>query len=180
MNASSAETTHRIACLVLVTFLFTFATSRIVVYLIMSGRIPDLYAHVAGTHIHHLNYGIFLLVGVGAYLLFTRPTPRGQYLAAGAYGVGLGLTFDEFGMWLHLNDLYWQRASFDAIIVITAVLALIVLAPRWRLVRPHHWATGAALVLVLAMFTLLLGDSLRYADTRLVPRLQQLDRRGPR
>ena len=30
---------------------------------------PDLYLFLGQTHIHHLNYGIFLLSGVGAYLL---------------------------------------------------------------------------------------------------------------
>ena len=37
------------------------------------------------------------------------------------YGVAMGLTFDEFGMWLHRGGGYWQRASFDAIIVLLAV-----------------------------------------------------------
>lgn len=171
---------HRVARLVLVAFLFTFAVSRVVVYLIMSARLPDVYLHVGGTHIHHLNYGIFLLAGVGGYLLFTTPTPHGRRLAAAAYGVGLGLTFDEFGMWLYLNDFYWQRASFDAIIVVTALLALIVLAPRWRSLRPRHWATGVALALTLVVFIVLLRESLRYAHTRLIPRLERLEELAPR
>ena len=41
-----------------------------------------------------------------------------------AYGVAMALTFDEFGMWLHLGGSYWQRASVDAIIVVAAVLGL--------------------------------------------------------
>jgi hypothetical protein len=28
----------------------------------------------------------------------------------------MALTFDEFGMWLHLGGSYWQRASFDAVV----------------------------------------------------------------
>jgi len=39
-------------------------------------------------------------------------------LAALVYGVGLALTFDEFGMWVHLGGPYWQRASFDAVVLI--------------------------------------------------------------
>jgi hypothetical protein len=178
----SADVTvsHRLARPALAAFLFTFAASRILVYLIMSGRLPDLYVRVGGTHVHHLNYGIFLLVAVGAYFLFASPTERARRLAAAAYGVGLALTFDEFGMWLYLNDFYWQRASFDAIMVITALLALIVLAPRWRSLRPRHWATGVALAVVLTAFAVLLRDSLRYAHTRLIPRLERLEERAPR
>ena len=48
--------------------------------------------------------------------------------------IGLGLTFDEFGMWLHLGGLYWQRASFDAVTVISAMLALVAYGSTIR-----HW-----------------------------------------
>lgn len=81
---------------------------------------------MCSTHIHHLNYGIVLLSGVGAYLLLVRPEGRRLLVAATVYGVGLALTFDEFGLWVHLGGSYWQRASFDAVVVIGALLALIV------------------------------------------------------
>jgi hypothetical protein len=58
-------------------FLLTFMLARIVAFLIMSRRIPDLYLHLGGSHIHHLNYGIFLLAGLGAFLLFGKPEGRG-------------------------------------------------------------------------------------------------------
>ncbi len=172
--------THRTARRVLIAFLFTFAASRTLVYLIMSRRIPDLFLHVGGTHVHHLNYGIFLLAGVGGYLLFHASAEPARPLLALLYGVGLALTFDEFGMWLHLNDQYWQRASFDAIIVITALLGLIIVAPSWRSLRLHHWVTAAALAVALLVFALLFIDSLRYAQMRLSPLFQHLQEEGPR
>ena len=61
----------------LLAFLLTFIASRTVVFLIMSDRIPNLYFFLKGTHVHHLNYGIFLLAGVGAYLLFRAPKAHG-------------------------------------------------------------------------------------------------------
>jgi hypothetical protein len=172
--------TQHVARVVLVTFLFTFVVSRMLVYLIMSRRLPDLFVHVGGTHIHHLNYGIVLLAGVGGYLLFGGSAVRPGAVIAVLYGVGLALTFDEFGMWLHLNDEYWQRASFDAVVVITAVLSLLVVTPRWHSLRPRHWVTAAALGVVLILFTLLFLDSLRYANTRLAPLLRELQERQPR
>ncbi len=112
------------ARLVLWSLLIAFVVSRVLSILIMLHKMPDIYLHVRGTHVHHLNYGIFLLAGVGAYLLF-RPGPAAPPAAATiVYGIGLGLTFDEFGMWLHLNGDYWQRASFDAVIVLTVALGL--------------------------------------------------------
>lgn len=172
--------TQRVARMVLVAFLFTFVVSRMLVYLIMSHRLPDLFVHVGGTHIHHLNYGIVLLAGVGGYLLFRGSSGRPGAVVAVLYGVGLALTFDEFGMWLHLNDEYWQRASFDAVVVITAVLSLLIVTPRWHSLRPGDWVTAAALGVVLILFTLLFLDSLRYANTRLAPLFRELQERQPR
>src|SRR5580693_2677652 len=91
---------HNLARLVLAAFIFTFIIARILVIFIMAGKLPpQLFFHVKGTHVHHLNYGIFLLSITGAVLLFQRPTGGWLTVTALVYGVGLGLTFDEFGMW---------------------------------------------------------------------------------
>jgi hypothetical protein len=153
-----------IARVILVAFVMTFMAARVLVFLIVSLRIPDLFLHVGGTHIHHLNYGIFLLSGVGAYLLLMRPHGRRLLVAAAAYGVGLALTFDEFGLWVHLGGSYWQRASFDAVVVVGASLTLIAVAPQWRRFQPHHWFTAVVLAFASLMFGVLLVDSFRYAD----------------
>jgi hypothetical protein len=158
----------------LVAFLFTFTTARVLVFLIVAQWIPDIYLRLGGTHVHHLNYGIFLLSGVGGYLLLGQPGARDLQHAATAYGVGLALTFDEFGLWLHLGGSYWQRASFDAVVVVTAVLALVALAPELDHMRPHHWATGAALALAVTIFGVGLVKSFDYAD-RLLVRIQVIE-----
>src|SRR5947207_15168473 len=127
--------TRPLARLVLLSLLLTFIAARVVSILMTLHRMPDIYLHVRDTHVHHLNYGIFLLAGVGAYLLFS-PGPAAP-AAAVMYGIGLALTFDEFGMWLHLNGDYWQRASFDAVIVLAAALGLAGFAPPLRPWRPR-------------------------------------------
>jgi hypothetical protein len=66
-NYDSQKYTH-LARTILAAFLLTFMIARIIVFLIMSQTIPDLYVHIKKTHVHHLNYGIFLLSAVGAYL----------------------------------------------------------------------------------------------------------------
>ena len=159
--------------------MLTFGLARILVLLIMSRRVPDLYLHVGQTHVHHLNYGIFLLSGVGAYLLLARPEGRALTRAALAYGVGLGLTFDEFGMWIHLGGPYWQRASYDAVVVIAAVLALLAVAPPLRRFGGRQWAALLALVIVVVAFAGLLVESFGYVDQRVGPRLRQMEERGP-
>lgn len=163
----------------LLAFLFTFMTARVLVYLIMARKIPTMYAHAGHTHIHHLNYGIFLLSFVGAILIFGQPTGWKLSLTTILYGIGLGLTFDEFGMWLHLTVTYWQRSSFDAVVVIAAILGLISAAPAFSKFSPRHWVTGIILLLVLGGFAFALVDGANHLGKRLGPSFQQLEENGP-
>ena len=164
---------------VLVAFLATFMSARIIVLLIMSRTIPDLYLHLGGTHVHHLNYGIFLLSALAGYLVLARPTGRKLQWSAILYGIGMALTFDEFGMWMHLGGSYWQRASWDAIIVLAAGFALIAFAPSLKSFRPRHWLATVALVLAAAIFFLMLIKSFHYAGKRLAPRIRHIESTAP-
>ena len=176
----SPEDFRSIARKVLFSFLLTFIAARILVYCIMARAIPDLFVHIGGTHVHHLNYGVFLLSVVGAYLLFIHPTGRGLNIAAVAYGLGLALTFDEFGMWLHLGGGYWQRASFDAVSVLASGLALLAYAPRRSAFRRRHYLGVVTSLLAMAIFFGLWTRAWRDAERSLLPRLERLEERGPK
>lgn len=105
-------------------FLVTFIISRLTVYLVLGKWLPDFFLTIKGVHIHHFTYGVFILVIVGLYMILRRPefeTPIFKICTA-LYGIGLGLTFDEFGMWVRLEDQYWVRQSYDATIVILLLL----------------------------------------------------------
>jgi len=174
--ATIAETpAHVLARKVWGAFAFTFVISRILVFLSMSGRMPDIHPQLGGTRLHHLNYGIFLLAGVGAALLFSRPTGRWLSATAILYGVALALTFDEFGMWLHLDAVYWQRASFDAMILIAAILGLIMAAPTVRRFRLRHWIWTVVMTLVVIWFTLLLIKPFQRMHERIAPWFRRMD-----
>ena len=170
---------RHLARVVFSVFLLTFIVSRLLVILIMERAIPDFFLHLGGTHVHHLNYGIFLLATVGALLLFKDPGLTGRWWCAAAYGFGMALTFDEFGMWLHLGGGYWQRASYDGVIVVLSLFAIIAFAPPLARMRAHHWVTGLVLVAATALFYVMLFRSLDYADTKYGPKLQLLEQSGP-
>ena len=172
--------TRHLARLTLVAFLFTFIASRVLVILIMSRRMPDLFLHMGGTHVHHLNYGIFILSAIAGVLLFARLNDKQRSVCALGYGSGMALTFDEFGMWLHLGGSYWQRASFDAVIVLLGLFGVLAFLPRWQRVRTHHFIVGGCLLLTIASFYLLLFKSLKHADQKLIPKLQQIEQSGPK
>jgi hypothetical protein len=178
MNVPSSPTRH-LARLVFVAFLLTFIASRTLVILIMTRRLPDLFLHLGGTHVHHLNYGIFLLSTVAAVLLFAKVNETQRAACAVIYGIGMALTFDEFGMWLHLGGSYWQRASFDAVVVLLSIFGLIGFMPRWQHLRAHHFATTAALLVAVISFYVLLFKSLNHADDKLMPQLLEIEHGGP-
>lgn len=172
--------TAHLGRLVFFSFLLTFILSRIVVLLIMTRRLPDLYLYVGGNHVHHLNFGIFLLAGVGGYLLFSRPVGRALSCAASLYGIGLALAFDEFGLWLHLGGSYWQRASWDAMAILAGLLALVAFAPSLRRFRGRHWWAAATLLVALTAVGYLFFVSLHYAERVSLPKLIQIESASPK
>jgi hypothetical protein len=169
------ETANRLARRTLFGFILTFVLSRVFVFLIMAQAMPNLYFFMGSTHVHHLNYGIFLLSAVCGYSVFRRPEGRAAQITALLYGVAMGLTFDEFGMWLHLGGSYWQRASVDAVIVVAAVFAMIGFAPSLRKFEVEHFWEFTIMV----MFVVSFGVVVYVAGTRLGnvvgPELQTLE-----
>ncbi|MFP5235879.1 MAG: hypothetical protein ACLGSD_08240 [Acidobacteriota bacterium] len=117
-----------------VAFLITFAGVRLLVHLIVENRGPFGWVVVKGHHIHHLVWGILilLLVGYGWLLDLGRShSPISIFLSrlmCLCYGVGAALTLDEFALWLNLEpDAYWTRQgrlSVDAVILFGSILAV--------------------------------------------------------
>ena len=111
--------------------LVTFGITRTVTRLIRSGRGGRAglgNVRIAGTHIHHQVFGILIIIGTGIVLVSEQPRGASLDAAAAVFGVGVGLTVDEFALWLQLEDVYWAtegRKSVDAIfcvLVITGAL----------------------------------------------------------
>jgi hypothetical protein len=169
------ETAHRLARRALFGFIVTFVLARIFVLLIMSKEMPNLYLFMHGTHVHHLNYGIFLLAVVCGYSVFRRPTGRAAEITALAYGVAMGLTFDEFGMWLHLGGSYWQRASVDAVIVVSALFGLVAFARSLKRFEARHFRVFIVLAILLTGFGVALYVAGSHLGDVVGPKLQELE-----
>lgn len=117
-----------------VSFLITFVGVRVIVDLIVQNRGPFNWVVVRGHHIHHLVWGILILLLVGYGWLFDvgrSHSPMSIFLSrlmSIGYGVGAALTLDEFALWLDLEpDAYWSstgRLSIDAIILFGGILAV--------------------------------------------------------
>jgi hypothetical protein len=118
--------------LVLVAFVLSFAFIRTSAHMIKAqvSWWPGNVETKGGTHIHHMVWGILLLIVAGYLGIAAATNSPWQELVAIAFGVGMGLTLDEFALWLNLEDVYWQekgRQSIDAVIVTTTLLVIAVL-----------------------------------------------------
>jgi hypothetical protein len=95
--------------------------------------------------------------------------------AALGYGVAMALTFDEFGMWLHLGGSYWQRASVDAIIVVAAMLGLLGFASAMRSFGSRHVKASIAILIAVIVFGVVLYDASVRLGRVEGPRLEALE-----
>ena len=115
-------------------FFVTFAIARSMAYGAYRNVGPFHYVYIRGTHIHHLVWGILLLLVVGfCWLIEVGTGARSSSLLASRlmsllYGVAAALTLDEFALWLNVVEgVYWTRrdlASLDAVILFGAALLI--------------------------------------------------------
>lgn len=132
--------------MILFSFLVMFIVIRAITYRIhrrsgqkqngqqqKEGLLHDL--SVGGVHIHHLVWGILLLLLTG-YLMIAFDLPSMREALALLFGIGAALTLDEFALWLRLEDVYWTkegRRSGDVVIIVAAILAFVLLGwPFWQ------------------------------------------------
>ena len=133
-HAHVADRPKRRALLAAIGFFVTFAVARSMAYSAYRSVGPFHYVYVGETHVHHLVWGILLLVAVGfCWLLELGTGARASSLLASRvmsllYGVGAALTLDEFALWLHVQEgIYWTRRdliSLDAVVLFGAALLI--------------------------------------------------------
>ena len=90
---------------------------------------------VGGTHVHHLVWGIVAMMIFGYVGLVAQPDSPWREIVTVLFAIGMGLTLDEFALWVELRDVYWEkegRKSIDAMIVAGCVTgALVVGFTAW-------------------------------------------------
>jgi lysyl-tRNA synthetase class 2 len=154
---SNLESRHEQAVfLVLVGFLGSFAFIRMSTRIIRSESVswwPGSIESEGGVHVHHLVFGIVTMMVAGT-LGFTADgrTPFTE-ICAFLFGVGVGLTIDEFALWVHLEDVYWTkegRSSIDATVIAAAAMLLVVVGAN-----PVAFESGSVEVVIGSIVSLL-------------------------
>ena len=119
--------------LVLVGFILSFAFIRMSTRLMRSPKVPWWPGSIVsdgGVHLHHLVFGIVTMMISGSLGFLAFGESPWTELCAFAFGIGAGLTIDEFALWVYLDDVYWAeegRSSIDATVIAAAGMGLILL-----------------------------------------------------
>jgi hypothetical protein len=119
--------------LVFVGFIGSFGFIRLSARLMRSPRVPWWPGSVvseSGLHLHHLVWGIVAMMGAGVISFALLDTGWWYEVCALVFGIGMGLTIDEFALWVYPDDVYWARegrTSIDATLVAAAFMGLILL-----------------------------------------------------
>ena len=108
--------------------------------------------HVGGVHIHHVTFGVVLVLLSGLTLVTLSVDGHEPEftLAAICFGIGAALVLDEYALILHLSDVYWEedgRTSVDAVFAAVAVAGLLILGlhPLMFFLPIWHGAESVAL-----------------------------------
>ncbi len=119
--------------LVFVGFIGSFGFIRLSARLMRSPRFPWWPGSVvseSGLHLHHLVWGITMMMAAGVVSFALLASGWWYDVSAFIFGVGMGLTIDEFALWIYLDDVYWSRqgrSSIDASVIAVAFMGLILI-----------------------------------------------------
>lgn len=118
--------------LVLVGFVGSFAFIRMSTRMIRAevSWWPGNIESESGLHVHHLVFGIITMMVAGTVGFAAFGHSPLTEICAFFFGVGIGLTIDEFALWVYLEDVYWTeegRTSIDATVIAAALIGLIVI-----------------------------------------------------
>jgi branched-subunit amino acid transport protein AzlD len=119
--------------LVLIGFILSFAFIRMSTRLMRSPKVPWWPGSIvsdSGVHLHHLVFGIVTMMAAGAAGFASFGNSPWTEICAFAFGIGAGLTIDEFALWVYLDDVYWAkegRSSIDATVIAAALMLLALL-----------------------------------------------------
>ncbi len=111
MHLALDTANNRAGVILFAGFLLSFGFIRLSTRLMRSPRVPWWPGSIKtdSVHVHHMVFGIILLIATGFVGFAVDPPSPWLEICAAGFGVGIGLTVDEFALWLYVEDVYWAR-----------------------------------------------------------------------
>jgi hypothetical protein len=144
--------------LVLLGLVLSFGFIRLSTRLMRSPRVswwPGSVVSDSGLHVHHLVFGFVLMIVAGTISFAGFAVTPIYEICAFAFGIGIGLTIDEFALFLYLDDVYWAeegRRSIDATVIAVAFMGMILLGVRPFEIEADNAGTLLISLIVAAIF----------------------------
>src|SRR3954449_11760396 len=114
----------------LASFVVTVVVSRYVTARIRAGRGRFSDVAVGALHIHHMVWGVGLVLLCGTVAFACRPAFPYDVAPAVGFGAGAALMLDEFALILYVRDVYWAeegRLSLAAVLVMAVAVGMVAL-----------------------------------------------------
>jgi branched-subunit amino acid transport protein AzlD len=149
--------------LVLAGFILSFAFIRMSTRLMRSPRVPWWPGSIvsdSGVHLHHLVFGIVTMMVAGALGFLAFGNSPWTEICAFGFGIGAGLTIDEFALWVYLDDVYWAeegRSSIDATVIAAAGMGMVLLGFSPFTIESGSFGAVAGSILSAAVVLLLVA-----------------------
>jgi hypothetical protein len=112
----------------LTSFVLTVVVSRFVTSRIRAGRGRFSDVAVGALHIHHMVWGVGLVLLCGTVAFAFKPVWPYDIAPAIGFGAGAALMLDEFALILYVRDVYWAeegRLSLAAVVVMAVAVGMI-------------------------------------------------------
>lgn len=148
--------------LVLLGFLGSFGFIRMSTRIMRSPKVswwPGSVVSDGGVHVHHLVFGIVAMIAGGVMAIGIWDSPWWE-ISCAIFGIGVGLTVDEFALWLHLDDVYWSeegRSSVDAAVVAALGMGLVILGVKPFDFEGTNAGTAILSLVIIALEVLAVG-----------------------
>ena len=152
MDAFLDDPGQRAGFVLLAGFLLSFLFIRFSTRMMRSPKYPWWPGSIetSGVHVHHLVFGIGMMIAAGFVGFAVQPEGLWLNVVAALFGIGVGLTVDEFALWLYLEDVYWTdegRSSIDVFVVCALIGGLVLLGVG----QPFETQGGVIAVIVFAL-----------------------------
>jgi hypothetical protein len=144
--------------LVLVGFVGSFAFIRMSTRLQRSPRVswwPGSVSTESGVHLHHLVFGIVTMMAAGTLGFAAFGHSPWTEICGLFFGIGAGLTIDEFALWVYLDDVYWAkegRSSIDATVIAASLIGLVAVG-----VNPFESGEGEGVLATVVTALIVIG-----------------------
>lgn len=132
--------------IILISIISVFVISRLITFSVLEWKIlpKSLFALLGEFRLHHFVYGN-VLITITSFMAIGLGIRKHKNWFALFYGIGLGLVFDEFLLWIGdveqlTSNVLWIPYSGTVIAIVSLIIASIIMVRLYKIneIKPIH------------------------------------------